>query len=158
MHLLLEEKQCNKVVAELVKFIDKDANKIIIVLSGEKEGMRRLVLTNEDFNYRFPTWFDFEDYDYNGLCDIAINTLNRKSYSLEREAEVALKKAIIGMYGNPNLVLSNGLMIKQYLDSLIRAQSIRVCDEDLSKENINVITAEDIITAQDKFLLKNSIK
>ncbi len=158
MHLLLEEEQCNKVVAELIKFIDKNANKIIIVLSGEKEGMRRLVLTNEDFNYRFPTWFDFEDYDYNGLCDIAINTLNRKSYSLESEAEIALKKAIIGMYGNPNLVLSNGLMIKQYLDCLIRAQSIRVCDEELSKENINVINAEDIITAQDKFLLKNSIK
>lgn len=156
--LLTQEEQCNKVVAEFIKFIDKNASKSVIVLSGEKEGMRRLVLSNQAFNYRFPIWFNFEDYDYNGLWNIAMNTLTRKGYSLDVNAEEVLRKVVIDMYGNPNLILKNGLMIKQYLDNLIRVQSIRICDEELSKENISIITEEDILISKDKFLGRNSIK
>lgn len=155
--LFLEEQQCNKIVSDFIKFLDKN-NKVIIILSGEKEGMQRLVLSNPAFNYRFPTWFDFEDYDYNGLCNIALNILNKKGYILTSDGEAELNKTIIDIYGNPNLVIKNGLMIKQYLDSLIRSQNIRIYDEGFNKETINTITINDIINTKEEFLKRNLVK
>jgi hypothetical protein len=155
--LFLEEEQYNKIVSEFIKFLDKN-NKVIIILSGEKEGMQKLVLSNPAFNYRFPTWFDFEDYDYRGLCNIALNILSKKGYTLSSDGEDELNKTIIDIYGNPNLVIKNGLMIKQYLDNLIKVQSIRICDEGFNRENINLIMVEDIVNSKREFLRRNIIK
>ena len=155
--LLLEEQQYNKIVSDFIKFLDKN-NKVILILSGEKEGMKKLVLSNPAFNYRFPTWFDFEDYDYMGLCNIALSILSKKGYSLSKDAEEEINKTIIDIYGNPNLVIKNGLMIKQYLDNLIRTQSIRICDEEFSRDSINFITLDDIINSKKEFLKRNIVK
>jgi len=155
--LLLEEQQYNKIVSDIIKFLDKN-NKVILILSGEKEGMKKLVLSNPAFNYRFPTWFDFEDYDYMGLCNIALSILSKKGYSLSKDAEEEINKTIIDIYGNPNLVIKNGLMIKQYLDNLIRTQSIRICDEEFSRDSINFITLDDIINSKKEFLKRNIVK
>lgn len=155
--LLLEEQQYNKIVSDFIKFLDKN-NKVILILSGEKEEMKKLILSNPAFNYRFPTWFDFEDYDYMGLCNIALSILSKKGYSLSKDGEDELNKTIIDIYGNPNLVIKNGLMIKQYLDNLIRTQSIRICDEEFNRDNINVIILDDIINSKKEFLKRNIIK
>ncbi len=155
--LLLEEQQYNKIVSDIIKFLDKN-NKVILILSGEKEGVKKLVLSNPAFNYRFPTWFDFEDYDYMGLCNIALSILSKKGYSLSKEAEEEINKTIIDIYGNPNLVIKNGLMIKQYLDNLIRTQSIRICDEEFNRNSINFITLDDIVNSKKEFLKRNIVK
>jgi replication-associated recombination protein RarA len=155
--LLLEEQQYNKIVSDFIKFLDKN-NKVILILSGEKEEMKKLILSNPAFNYRFPTWFDFEDYDYMGLCNIALSILSKKGYSLSKDGEDELNKTIIDIYGNPNLVIKNGLMIKQYLDNLIRAQSIRICDEEFNRDNINIIILDDIINSKKEFLKRNIVK
>ncbi len=49
------------------------------------------------------------------------------------------------------LALKNGLMIKQFLDSLVRVQSIRVCDEDFDINTINRIISEDILKSTEIF-------
>ncbi len=47
-------------------------------------------------------------------------------------------------------------MIKQFLDSLVRVQSIRVCDEDFDINTINRIISEDILKSTEIFLKKNT--
>lgn len=153
--LIIEEDNCNKIITELIKFIDKNSNRCIIVLSGDLKRMRKLILFNQGLAYRLPTWFEFEDYDYNGLCSIALNTLEKKGYKLTESAEITLRKAIIDMYGNPNVILKNGLMIKQYLDNLIRIQSVRICSENLDRVSLVTINEKDILLAQEEFLRKN---
>ena len=46
-------------------------------------------------------------------------------------------------------------MIKQYLDILIREQSIRICDHKINPKEMSVIISSDIIKSKDQFLLKN---
>ncbi len=93
-----------------------------------------------------------------GLCNIALSILSKKGYSLSKDAEEEINKTIIDIYGNPNLVIKNGLMIKQYLDNLIRTQSIRICDEEFSRDSINFITLDDIINSKKEFLKRNIVK
>lgn len=154
---LLYENNCNEIISELIKFINKNSNKIIIVVSGLQEDMKKLILSNEALNYRFPTWVDFDDYDEEELYNIALNLLKNKGYILDKDANVILKSTIEEMKENKNLSLKNGLMIKQYLDNLVRVQSIRVCDDGLSGKELSVITTSDILAAKVKFFDKNII-
>ncbi|MGG7176493.1 AAA family ATPase [Clostridium paraputrificum] len=153
--LFLEEENCNEIITELIKFIDNNRNKTIIVLSGEKEGMKKLVLSNQGLNYRFPTWVDFENYNEAEKVNIALNILKSKGYSLTPDGKEELINSIGEMHREKDLTLKNGLMIKQYLDNLVRVHSIRICGDKLLQEEINIINERDVIIAKEEFLKKN---
>ena len=61
------------------------------------------------------------------------------------------------LYNRNDLVLKNALMIKGYLDCLIRVQSSRVYDEKLNSKDINIIEKSDIIKSKKKFIETNSL-
>ena len=46
-------------------------------------------------------------------------------------------------------------MVKQYLDILIREQSVRICDTRIDNRDMNVIIVEDLIKSKEKFIMKN---
>ena len=148
----------NEIVTDIIKFIDKNNNRTIIVLGGNKGKMRETILNNEGLNYRFPTWIDFGSYNEKELYNIAITTLLNKGFYLENNVEQSLETAIGDIQkSNNELTLKNGLMIKKFLDNLIRVQSIRAFDEELNSIDMNNIIAEDIIIAKDEFLKKNLV-
>lgn len=154
--LLLNQEECKELTSELIKFIDKNNNKIIMVLSGNKEKMKEFVAYNQSLNYRFPIWLDFEGYEEKELFNIALSILEKKGYSLSNKGEEALNEVIRELNNNEKLLLKNGLMIKQYLDILIRAQSIRVADKKLNVKELSTVENTDIYLSKEEFLYKNS--
>ena len=150
------EERYNEIVSDLIKFIDNNNNRIIIVLGGIRGEMRELILSSEGLNYRFPIWCDFGNYNERELYNIALSTLLKKDFILDCEGEEALEESILEMQKKiGELSLKNGLMIKQFLDNLIRVQSIRICDEGLDLDNINKISKEDILKGREIFFKKN---
>ena len=156
-HLLKEENSNKEIVASLIKFLDKNKNKIVIVLSGEKNPMKDLILKNQSLNYRFPIWFDFEDYTSEELLDITLHLIKTKGFSLDEQGESELKNVVSKLYNTKNLGLKNGLMIKKYLDNLVRIQSIRVSNENISSKEIDIINKEDIRKSEEVFINRNEI-
>lgn len=153
---LLEDKY-KKVIKELEKYIDKNSNRIIIVLSGKKEEIKRLLDENQGINFRFPSRVNFEDYKDEDLYNMAINILERKKYIINEEAKNILKDSVIEIHKNRYINIKNGFMINQYLDLIIREQSIRIYDlKTNSKEEFNKIEKEDIIEGKNKFIFKNT--
>lgn len=153
----LLEATSNKIIKDLIKFIDKNSNRIIITLSGNEKDIKKLMYLNPELNYRFSSMLNFKDYTQNQLFDMALNILERKRYILDNDSKEALNKAIIELHENKNLTLKNGLMIKQYLDILIMQQSIRICDTKINTKEMNIIIADDIIKSENQFLLKNAL-
>lgn len=156
-HLFLEEINCREIVSIFIKFLDQYKNKIILVLSGEKEGIEKLLSQNPALNYRFPLWLDFEDYSYYDLYEICIDTLRKKGFILKEDAKIYLKDVIYDLYNDNNLSLKNGLMIQSYLDRLIRVQSVRVYDEKVNTKELNTIEKIDIQNSKSEFIEKCSI-
>lgn len=148
----------NEIVIDIIKFIDKNSSRIIIVLGGNKSKMRDSILNSEMLNYRFPTWVDFGSYNEKELYNIAISILKNKGYYLDDSAQLALEISIGDIQKRNNeLTLKNGLMIKKFLDNLIRVQSIRVFDEEQNIENMNNVIDKDILTTKEKFLKMNVV-
>ena len=155
-HLLLDINNYKEIISILLKFIDNNKNKIKIVLSGQKDKMKELVLLNESLNYRFPIWLDFEDYTNIELYEICLDILTNKGFILSKESKDSLKEVIYSLYENDNLKLRNSLMIKNYIEKLVRVQSVRVYDNNILQRDINNIEVEDIISSKEIFVNENT--
>ena len=157
-HLLLGVDNYKEILANLIKFIDNNKNKIKIVLSGQKEKMKELVFYNESLKYRFPVWLDFEDYKEEELYEICLDMLESKEFSLDKEVKDILKTVINKLNNKTHITLKNSLMIKGYIDKLVRVQSIRIYDLEISYKELNHITKEDILKAEKIFMKENTLE
>lgn len=154
-HLFINKYHKNEMISSLIKFIDKNNNKIIIVLCGEKEGMRELVLSNPSLSCRFPIWLDFQDYNKDELFEIAINLINYRGYEINKDGEEELRKSIVDLSNIPDLSVKNALMITKFLDKVVRIQSIRVYNDKIIGKNINLINEIDIRKSKEQFVKEN---
>ncbi len=145
----------NKIVKDLIKFMDKNSNNTILALSGREEDIRRLMYLNPELNYRFSSMLNFKDYSKGELINMALGILEDKGYILDENSRTELTKTIDELYSNKDLTLKNALMVKQYLDILIREQSIRICDIRINNKEMNLIITEDLVKSKEKFILKN---
>lgn len=145
----------NKIVKELIKFMDKNSNNSILTLSGREEDIRRLMYLNPELNYRFSSMLNFKNYSKDELINMALGILEDKGYILDENSRMELTNTIDVLYSSSNLTLKNALMVKQYLDILIREQSIRICDTRINNKEMNLIITEDLIKSKEKFILKN---
>ena len=100
---------------------------------------------------------DFEDYSESDLYEICIDTIKNKGFNLTDEANNYLKQVIYELYNDNNLSLKNGLMIKSYLDRLVRVQSVRVYNEKVSTKELNTIEKIDIEISKKQFIDKRRI-
>ncbi|TCK98498.1 SpoVK/Ycf46/Vps4 family AAA+-type ATPase [Natranaerovirga hydrolytica] len=144
-----------KLTSGLIKFIDESKNRIHIILSGHKDNMTSMVLLDSALSYRLPIWVDFNNYNKEELYKIALNLLGEKGYLLEEKDKATLETVIRDIANTSGLQLKNGLLVEQYLDYLLREQSVRIWDEKVSDNELNVITKEDINNSKTSFLKKN---
>lgn len=145
----------NKIIKDLIKFMDKNSNNSVLTLSGKEEDIRKLMNINPELNYRFSSMLNFKDYSKEELVHMAIGILESKGYVLDINSDNGLSSTIHELYENEKLTLRNALMAKQYLDILIREQSIRICDTKINNKEMNLIMTQDIIKSKEKFLQKN---
>ena len=119
--------------------------------------MEKIILNNQSLKYRFPLQLDFSDYSEEEMYEICIDTIQEKGFIINEDSYSSLKETMKELYNRNDLVLKNALMIKGYLDCLIRVQSSRVYDEKLNSKDINIIEKSDIIKSKKKFIETNSL-
>lgn len=154
----LLEPYSNKIIKDIIKFMDKNSNNTVLALSGRKDYIRKLMYLNPELNYRFSSMLNFNDYSKDELINMALGILESKGYILDENSRTELTSTIGELYSNKELTLKNALMVKQYLDILIREQSIRICDIRINSKEMNLIITEDLIKSKEKFILKNIYK
>ncbi|WP_069997264.1 hypothetical protein [Cellulosilyticum sp. I15G10I2] len=99
---------------------------------------------NMGLRSRFPLWTNFEDYSPDELLEIAIKIIEANGFKLSKNAYSALKKSFVDIYENADAQSGNGRMVRNYVENLIRNQSIRIAEENTSVYEMNLITTKDI--------------
>lgn len=154
-NILMEEDDNEYILDSFIKFIDENKTKIIIALSGDEDKLRCLYAGNSDFSGRFPLWLKFSPYKVDQLINIARYSLKEKGFVLSRKTDEILIGVMDEFSSNPKLSIKNGIMVKKFIDTLIRVQSIRVSNGYLSTKEINTIIDKDILLAKEKFVERN---
>ncbi|KHO62478.1 stage V sporulation protein K [Thermoanaerobacter sp. YS13] len=121
----------------LVKEMEDNRNKFILILAGYKHEMEYFLNTNPGLCSRFPIQIDFPDYTIDELLQIAEVMVKNRQYKLTESAKKKLMKILIR--DDNSREIGNARLVRNIIERAIRKQAVRV----LNKINI---TKEDLIT------------
>jgi hypothetical protein len=129
----------------LMKRIEDDRNRLIVVLAGYKEEMDVLIEANPGFKSRFNTYINFNDYTPENLISIFKNLCDSQDYLLSEDAETCLTNVIANAYNNRDKTFGNARFVRNLFEKTVKNLSRRIIDfNDPSKELLSTIEAEDL--------------
>ncbi len=131
-------------VDTLVKLIEDYRGEILVILAGYDKEMHDFMKANSGLESRFPLKIEFPDYSADELFEIGKNLVSKKGFILSEKAIPVFREAVYDLKRRCTATSGNGRMIRNFIDEIIRNQSSRIAMNDVSVEEMAVITAKDI--------------
>src|SRR6202453_1516720 len=127
----------------LLKFMEDNRDRLIVIVAGYRNEMRRFIDSNPGLGSRFSKTVDFPSYDANELCEIFRRMAARQQFALPDGFEAKLKPWIEGRSKADDW--ANAREMRTLLEKAREAQALRVASD--PSADISRVTIEDIVTA-----------
>jgi SpoVK/Ycf46/Vps4 family AAA+-type ATPase len=127
----------------LLKFMEDNRDRIVIIVAGYRNEMRRFIDSNPGLGSRFSKTVDFPSYNSGELCEIFRRMAARQQFALPEGFEAKLKPWIEGRSKSDDW--ANAREMRTLLEKAREAQAMRVAGD--AAADISVVTIEDIVVA-----------
>ncbi len=132
-----------KPLIPLVKLMDDNRERLIVILAGYSKNMDDFLLTNPGLKSRFPNIIEFADYSPDELMLIADNQYSSKGYVLDDGARDKLRTIFEKVLHEK--AFGNGRYVRNVFERSVNKQALRLStDPDLTREELVTIEADDI--------------
>lgn len=132
-------------IATLIKRMEDDREKLIVVVAGYTNEMNKFIETNPGFKSRFNRYVEFVDYSPQELFDIYQSQCSRLDYKLTDDAKVKLKTVFDKAYNGRTKSFGNGRFVRNIFEKSLERQANRIASvASLDKETLTTIMADDI--------------
>ena len=132
-------------VAALLKRMEDDRDKLVLIVAGYKNEMSNFIDTNPGFKSRFNKFIDFEDYLPNEMYAIYELQCKRLKYNLTNDAVIKVKDILTIAYQRRDKSFGNGRFVRNLFEKTKQNQSNRIINEsEMNVEVLTTIKAEDI--------------
>lgn len=133
----------------LLKRMEDDKGKFIVIAAGYTDAMDRFVSANEGLASRFTKEIFFEDYTPPELMAIFEGMVRNKKLSVPDEDLAAVRQHFENIYQNRDSQFANGRTVRNIFESSLQKQAGRLnawkqAGRSLSDE-INILRKEDIL-------------
>ncbi|MBQ8423891.1 MAG: AAA family ATPase [Coprobacter sp.] len=140
----------HEAIATLLKRMEDDRDKLVVILAGYKNEMRQFIDSNPGLQSRFSRYIDFPDYEASELLEITKLNIKKNEYTLDEEAEKRLLTLYENAVKNKDENFGNGRYARNVFERIIENQASRLAEvSSITAESLGAITAEDIPTLQD---------
>jgi SpoVK/Ycf46/Vps4 family AAA+-type ATPase len=127
----------------LLKFMEDNRDRIIIIVAGYRNEMRRFIDSNPGLAGRFSKTVDFPAYDSSELAEIFRRMAARQQFALPDGFEARLRPWIESRSKSADW--SNGREMRSLLERTREAQALRIASD--PSADISHFTIEDVILA-----------
>lgn len=132
-------------VATLIKRMEDDRDKLVLVLAGYTKEMSDFIDTNPGFKSRFNRYISFPDYTPDELFEIFESSCKKLDYRLTQDAKAKLKSVFENAYSTRDKSFGNGRFVRNVFEKALEQQANRIAKEsNLTKEILTTIKVEDI--------------
>lgn len=144
-YALMQDDDGLSVIATLIKEMEDNRGKFIVILAGYKEEMKQLLSANTGFSSRINNYLYFSDYDQNDLNKILIFMAGEKGFAVNEDVftpfEIRIsKEKQLKTYGNARTV-------RNILSEMIDRHALNYKRNNLPKEKKYMLSADDISTS-----------
>jgi len=132
-------------VATLIKRMEDDRDKLIVILAGYTNEMKTFIESNPGFKSRFNRYIEFVDYAPNDLESIFKLLCTKLDYNLNEGAENKLRKVLKVAFTDRDKSFGNGRYVRNLFEKTLEEQANRIAAiSSLTKEVLTTILEEDI--------------
>jgi SpoVK/Ycf46/Vps4 family AAA+-type ATPase len=140
-------------VNTLLAMMENDRDRLVVIVAGYPEKMRRFLDSNVGLKSRFTKEFRFESYSHDELIEIFWQIVEESHYRFDsgarREAEKYIRQMNRGRED-----FGNARDIRTFLESIVPVQALRLGEmdnlESLTNEELLTFTAEDVRIVADR--------
>ena len=132
-------------IATLLKRMEDDRDRLVVILAGYTDDMKRFIDSNPGLQSRFNRYVEFPDYSAEELFQIFESSTKKYEYSLTEEAATVLKSILSNAVEHKDKNFGNGRFVRNLFEKVIENQANRISSvSDITAESLATIEAEDI--------------
>jgi SpoVK/Ycf46/Vps4 family AAA+-type ATPase len=130
-------------IETLLKFMEDNRERIVVIVAGYRNEMRRFIDSNPGLNSRFSKTIEFPSYDPNELCEIFRRMAARQQFALPDGYEAKLRPWIEGRSKAEDW--ANAREMRTLLEKTRESQALRLATD--PSADVSKVTIEDVVLA-----------
>lgn len=128
----------------LLKRMEDDRERLVVIIAGYTEEIKRFVNSNPGLSSRFNRYIDFPDYSEDELAQIFRSFLAKYDYKMGTAAAAAMKRCIAEAVSRKDSRFGNGRYVRNLFEKVIEKQANRLASSpDLSRVDVSCLTVPD---------------
>ena len=128
----------------LLKRMEDDRDRLVVIIAGYTNEIRNFVNSNPGLYSRFNRYIEFPDYSEEELAQIFKSFLSKYDYTMNYDAEVAMKKRIATAVREKDDHFGNGRYVRNLFEKVIEKQANRLATKaNLGQADVSMIIAGD---------------
>lgn len=132
-------------ISTLLKRMEDDRDKLVVVLAGYGDEMKRFIDSNPGLQSRFSRYIHFDDYSSAEMVEIYRRLIGDNDYMLTPEGEVKLEKLMEMAVARGDKNLGNARFVRNVFEESGRRQATRLAKvRDLTDQQLRTIEASDL--------------
>ncbi len=140
-----EDAYGTEAVQVLLKRMEDDRNRLVVVLAGYPELMEKMLKSNPGLTSRFQRTLIFPDYNAKELLYIFYTLSKQNHYRLPKETQQALYSGFKSILANKDEHFGNGRLVRNLFEHAIRRMATRIVTvAPLTREVLTTLVPEDI--------------
>ena len=135
-------------VATLLKRMEDDRDRLVVILAGYTENMTHFIVTNPGLESRFNKYIEFTDYNAEELFQIFMRLAHKYDYLVDEEAQQIIKDLINIEIESKDKQFGNARFVRNLFENILANQANRLANNNtLSSESLRTIVKEDCVNA-----------
>ena len=113
-------------VATLLKRMEDDRNRLVVVLAGYTNEMRQFIDSNPGLQSRFGRFIEFPDYNDCELFQIFMSHIQKYDYSITNDARIKLQAYFSNVVRNKDKNFGNARFVRNVFEKTLENQAVRL--------------------------------
>lgn len=132
-------------VATLLKRMEDDRDRLIVILAGYTKEMEEFINSNPGLRSRFNRYIFFPDYSADELAEIFFSMAKKHEYTMSEEVKQFIINKFRNVVADKPKDFGNARYVRNLFERVVQSQANRLAKEsNLSKGMLTEITIEDI--------------
>ena len=132
-------------IATLLKRMEDNRDKLIVVVAGYTEEMKKFIDANPGLKSRFNRYIEFPDYSAAELAEMFRRTAEKNQFTLAPDIATNLVPALTALTRRRDRQFGNGRFVRNLFEKSVERQAVRLASaKNVSPEDLTVLTAADV--------------